>query len=47
MPELEFIYFNLHGRGFMPRMILKLGGVDFKDTRGVDEFPKMKPSMFI
>ena len=30
---VELIYFDIHGRGFMPRLVLAAGGVEFKDTR--------------
>ena len=30
---VEFVYFDIHGLGVMPRMVLAAGGVDFTDTR--------------
>jgi len=46
MPEIELLYFGIHGRGLLIRWLLKMGGVDFKDTKlSREEFGKLKPSM--
>ena len=30
---VELIYFDIHGRGFMPRLVLAAAGIKFTDTR--------------
>ena len=30
---IELIYFDIHGRGFMPRLVLAAAGIKFTDTR--------------
>ena len=42
MPNLEYIYFGIHGRGILPRMILDMGNVPYTDTQPKD-FAAMKP----
>ena len=43
MPELEFIYFPIHGRAFIARTIMQMGDVACKDTIiTFEEFAKMK-----
>ena len=45
--EIELVYFAIHGRGLLTRMLLKMGNVAFKDTKpSMEEFAIMKPSMF-
>ena len=47
MSDIELTYFPIHGRAFVPRMLFKLGGIDFKDTMVDQEtFGKMKPGKF-
>ena len=47
MSNIELIYFSIHGRALLTRMLLKYGGVEFKDTHvDREEFAKMKPSEF-
>ena len=44
---VEFIYFDIHGLGVMPRMVLAAGGVDFTDTRVTfPQWAEMKKSKF-
>ena len=46
MPELEFIYFPIHGRAFIARTIMQMGDVACKDTIVTfEEFAKMKTGM--
>jgi len=43
MSELELIYFPIHGRALMARMLIKIAGIDCKDTVvSFEEFGKMK-----
>jgi len=47
MAEIELLYFNIHGRGLLIRMLLKMGEIEFKDTQLAwksDEFLRLKPS---
>ena len=45
MPEIELLYWPEHGRGLLIRMLLKMGGVEFKDTKiSPKEFAKIKSS---
>ena len=45
MSSIEFIYYPIHGRALLARMLLKLSDVDFKDTQVTsEEFAKFKPS---
>merc|ERR1711976_426444 len=30
---VEFVYFDIHGLGVMPRLVMAAGGVEFTDTR--------------
>ena len=47
---VELIYFDIHGRGFMPRLVLAAAGIEFKDTRLTHpQFVEMKqrnPDLF-
>jgi len=44
---VEFVYFDIHGLGVMPRMVLAAGGVDFTDTRVTfPQWAEMKKSKF-
>lgn len=43
---VEFVYFDIHGLGVMPRMVLAAGGVDFTDTRVTfPQWAEMKKTM--
>ena len=42
------LYYPIHGRALLARMLLKLSSVDFKDTKVTsEEFAKLKPSQLI
>ena len=44
---VEFVYFDIHGLGVMPRMVLAAGGVEFTDTRVTfPQWAEMKKSEF-
>merc|ERR1711957_324946 len=46
MPSIELLYFGIHGRALLTRMLLKLGDVEFTDTKLTrEEFGEMKPSL--
>ena len=41
--EVELIYFGIHGRVFVTRLLMGLSGKPFKDTKVTfEEFAKMK-----
>ena len=43
MSEVELIYFGIHGRVFVTRLLMGLSGKPFKDTKiTFEEFAKMK-----
>ena len=45
-PDIELLYFPIHGRGLFTRMLLKIGNVDFKDTiLTFPEFSKIKAGL--
>ena len=45
MSDLEFVYFPIHARGVVAKMILNMGNVSYKDTLvQMNEFGAMKPS---
>merc|ERR1712227_448856 len=44
IPNLEYIYFGIHGRGILPRMILDMGNVPYTNTQPKD-FAAMKPEL--
>jgi len=45
MPDIELIYYGIHGRALLARMLFQLGNVDFKDTQQtMEDFLKVKPS---
>ena len=47
MPELELLYFPIHGRALLTRMLFNYGGVEFKDTKlSREEFAALKPSKY-
>ncbi|CBY18510.1 unnamed protein product [Oikopleura dioica] len=31
--KVEFLYFDLHGIGIVPRLVMAAGGIEFEDTR--------------
>ena len=44
MPEIELLYFGIHGRALLTRMLFNYGGVEFKDTKlSREEFAALKP----
>ncbi|XP_067684444.1 glutathione S-transferase 1-like [Haliotis asinina] len=43
MPSYKYIYFNVRGRGEIPRLVLQCAGVPFEDKRiEFDEWPALK-----
>ncbi|CAG5109709.1 Oidioi.mRNA.OKI2018_I69.chr2.g4213.t1.cds [Oikopleura dioica] len=42
----EFVYFDIHGLGVMPRLVMAAGGVEFTDTRVTfPQWPELKKTM--
>ena len=41
--KVEFLYFDLHGIGIIPRLAMAAGGIKFEDTRVT--FPKGWPEL--
>ena len=47
MPEVKFVYFDGQAKGELGRILLSLGGIDFKDERisvTSGAWPLLKPS---
>ena len=43
MSEVELIYFGIHGRVFVTRLLMEISGKPFKNTKiSSEEFAKMK-----
>jgi len=46
MSNIELLYFPIHGRALTIRMLLKIGNVEFTDTKlSQEEFAKLKPEL--
>ena len=44
---IEFIYFDFHGLGVMPRLVLAAGGIEFTDNRfSMEKWGELKKSKF-
>ena len=44
---VEFIYFDFHGLGVMPRMVMAAGGIEFTDNRfSMAQWGELKKSKF-
>jgi len=45
MPMVKFVYFDIHGKGELIRLLLNAGNIDFEDFRfGFQDWPKHKPA---
>lgn len=44
--KVEFLYFDLHGIGIIPRLAMAAGGIKFEDTRVTfpEGWPELKKS---
>jgi len=45
--KVEFLYFNLHGIGIIPRLVMAAGGIKFEDTRVTfpEGWPELKKTL--